>query len=200
MTGVGRTSVLLLLSLFTTFGCASTPVSPEAPRAGVEDDAMLGPGDVFEVSVYGEKELSGKHRIAEDGSIGFPLVGKVPVAGKTPSEVAATLQAKLKEGQILKEPYVQVFVLEQVSKRIIVMGAVSKPGAIGVIPGITVMQAISSSGGLTEVAAGDSTVVTRRVRGELKRFKVPVKSIVEGRAEDFPLQSGDIIFVPERVF
>jgi polysaccharide export outer membrane protein len=190
----------VLIALALVCGCASTPVSPEAPRAGVEDDAMLGPGDVFEVTVFGEAELSGRYRIAEDGSIGFPLIGKLPVAGKTPSEVAALLQQELKDGQMLKEPYVQVFVTQQVSKRIIVMGAVGKPGAVGIVPGITVMQAISSSGGLTDVAAGDRTVVTRRVDGKLERFTVPLESIIEGRAEDFPLQSGDIIFVPERVF
>jgi polysaccharide export outer membrane protein len=193
--------ILVLASLVALHAaCASAPRSPTAPAVPDESDATLGPGDVFEVEVFGEKELSGKHRVGEDGKIGFPLVGEVEVAGKTPSQVAETLERALRDQKILREPYVNVFITEHVSKRIMVMGAVSKPGAQGIIPGMTIMQAISMAGGLTPIAAGDSTIVTRRVDGELKRFTVPMESIIEGRADDFPLQSGDIVFVPERVF
>jgi polysaccharide export outer membrane protein len=63
-----------------------------------------------------------------------------------------------------------------------------------------VIEAIGAAGGLTALASGNSAILTRRVDGQLKRFKVPVESISEGEAEDFTLQSGDIVFVPERIF
>jgi polysaccharide export outer membrane protein len=165
-----------------------------------EGDAALGPGDTFEVSVYGQTDLSGKHRIAEDGSINFPLVGRIEVAGKGASAIAATLEGELASRQILRDPHVSVFLLEQVSRQISVVGAVAKPGSYALANGMTIVEAISVAGGLTKLASGNSTIVTRRVEGELKRFKVQVDSISEGRMEDFRIQSGDIIFVPERVF
>jgi polysaccharide export outer membrane protein len=166
----------------------------------VQSDATLAPGDTFEVSVYGQPDLSGKYRIAEDGGIDFPLVGHVAVAGKGPAEIADMLRTALLEKRILKEPSVSVFLLEQKSKQVSVMGAVVRPGGLALMPGMTIIQAISAAGGLTGLAAGNDTIVTRQVDGELMRYKVPVERISEGRADDFELRAGDIVFVPERIF
>lgn len=65
---------------------------------------------------------------------------------------------------------------------------------------MTVLQVVSNSGGFTPLASKDDTVVTRRVNGELVRYRVPASDIARGDAEDFPLRPGDIVFVPERVF
>jgi polysaccharide export outer membrane protein len=93
-----------------------------------------------------------------------------------------------------------VFLLEKTSEQISVMGAVAKPGSLALTAGMTVIQAISGAGGLTAVASGNNTIVSRHVNGRLERYKVAVQSITEGHEEDFPLQGGDIVFVPERVF
>ena len=70
-------------------GCVSS--EPPRPVASAsKPDSTLGPGDTFEVSVYGEADLSGKHQIAEDGTIRFPLVGRIEAAGKGPVEIADT--------------------------------------------------------------------------------------------------------------
>ena len=65
---------------------------------------------------------------------------------------------------------------------------------------MTIIDAISNAGGLTPIASGNNTIVTRRVNGKLQRYKVQVDKISEGHAEDFKLQEGDIVFVPERIF
>ena len=80
------------------------------------------------------------------------------------------------------------------------MGSVAKPGRYPLTTGMTVIEAIGTAGGLTPLASGNSTIVTRRVDGQLQRFKVLAESISEGRADDFKLSNGDIVFVPERVF
>ena len=188
-----------LLFLVVGLGCAS-PERPPPVVPASEADATLGPGDTFEVSVYGQTDLSGKHRISEDGSINFPLVGRVDVAGKGASQIAEMLRTELVNRQILRDPHVSVFLLEQTSKQISVVGEVAKPGSYSLTSGMTIIEAISIAGGTTPLARGDSTIVTRRVDGQLKRFKVPVESISEGRAEDFKLQNGDIVFVPQRLF
>lgn len=190
----------IFLICFLCFGCSATmKQTPQALTVG-EDDTTLGPGDVFEVSVYGEKELSGKYKVAKDGSIDFPLIGRVVVAGKEPTEVSDDISERLLEGQILRNPQVSVFVTEYASKRVSVVGAVSKPGTFPMSSGLTVVQAISLAGGFTALASRNDTLVTRRDSQKTERFRVPVERVTEGRADDFALQAGDIIYVPERLF
>jgi protein involved in polysaccharide export with SLBB domain len=189
-----------LIGCFLCFGCGATAKqTPQALSVG-EDDTTLGPGDVFEVSVYGEKELSGKYKVAKDGSIDFPLIGRVVVAGKEPTAVSDDISKQLREGQILRNPQVSVFVTEYASKRVSVVGAVSKPGTFPMSSGLTVVQAISLAGGFTSLASRNDTLVTRRDNQKTERFRVPVERVTEGRADDFALQAGDIIYVPERLF
>jgi polysaccharide export outer membrane protein len=180
-------------------GCAEAPRTPIAPVVNT-NGSTIGPGDTFEVAVYGEADLSGKYRVATDGSINFPLVGRIEVAGMNSADIGAAIEGALRTRELLKNPTVSVFLLEQASKQISVVGAVVKPGSYGILPGMTIVQAISAAGGLTPIASGNETIVTRRVDGSLKRFTVPVSAISEGREDDFPLQAGDIVFVPERIF
>lgn len=180
--------------------CGSRQPTPKFFELVPTSDMALGPGDSFEVTVYGEKELSGKYRVAEDGAITFPLVGRIEVAGQGPASVAKTLETALIDQKILRQPSVSVFLLEQTSRQVSVAGAVAKPGSLPLKVGMTVIQAIVDAGGLTPLASGNNTIVTRRVNGELKRFHVGVEDISEGRAENFELRAGDIVYVPERIF
>ena len=137
------------------------------------NDTTVGSGDVFDVRVYGEEELSGTYRVGPDGSIDFPLVGAVQVVGLEPSAVAETLRTRLVEGQFLVDPHVSVFVQEYASKRVSVVGEVSRPGTFSVTTGMTLVQAISLAGGFTEMADRDGTTLTRQVEGEARQFHVP---------------------------
>jgi polysaccharide export outer membrane protein len=180
-------------------GCAGKPATTTLPPV-TTTASNLGVGDTFEVSVYGEEDLSGKHRVSEDGSINFPLVGRVEVAGKGAAEIAASIESSLRDRKLLREPHVSVFLLEQTSANVSVVGSVNKPGSYPLTRGMTIVQAISAAGGLTAIASGDNTIVTRKAEGVLKRFLVPVDAITEGRVNDFPLEASDIVFVPERIF
>lgn len=181
-------------------GKGSTEVPVNYGAAAAKPDTTLGPDDVFEVRVYGEKELSGTFRVASDGTIDYPLVGAVKVAGKTPSEVTDLLEKGLEEGDFLKQPQVSVFVKEYNSKKISVFGQVKKPGTFPYQDGMTVVEAISQAGGFTSMAKKNDTTVIRMIEGQKKRFQVPVEAIGEGRAANFTLSPGDIVFVPERIF
>lgn len=165
-----------------------------------EDDTTLGAGDVFAVRVFGEDTLSNSYRVAQDGSIDFPLIGRVSVGGLEPTEIADVLAERLRAEEILVEPQVSVLVEEYTSKRISVMGAVSETGTFPMTAGFTVVQAISAAGGFTALANRNATVLTRRVDGELRRYRISVDSISHGEAQDVPLRAGDLIFVPERAF
>jgi len=196
---------LLLITAFLLLACASSGCSKrgvqttEVPPPAT-DDTTLGPGDVFSVRVYGEDAISGSHQVAPDGTINFPLLAAVQVSGLEPTEVAEKIQTALRERDLLRNPHVSVYVEEYASKRVSVMGAVANPGTFPLEPGMTVVQAISMAGGFSSLADRDGTVVTRRVEGEIVRYRVPVARVTKGQAKDIAVAAGDIIFVPERLF
>jgi protein involved in polysaccharide export with SLBB domain len=160
--------------------------------------ATLGAGDIFEVRVYQDKELSGKYRVGPDGSIDFPLIGKVFVEAKTPSEVTEVLKAKLSEGY-LKNPSVTVFVVEYSSKKVYVLGQVKRPGTYAFEEGMNVVQAITVANGFADHADENGTIITRIENGREKRYLVPVDQISKGLSSNFSLKPGDIVFVPESI-
>lgn len=169
------------------------------PTTAATDDTTLGVDDVFDVRVFGEADLSGSYRVAQDGTIDFPLVGQIQVLGVEPTEVASLVETALREGGYLVNPQVSVFVQEYNSKRISVLGAVDSPGNFEMRSGLTLVQAIGMAGGFTALANRDGTYVTRRVGDEIQRFNIPVDRITSGQEPDFPLQAQDIVFVPERL-
>lgn len=194
-----RTARLWLVAAVMFGACGGAHHTIQAPPMPSQD-TTLGVGDVFDVRIYGEKDLSGTYMVAQDGTIDFPLVGSLHVEGLEPPAVAELLASKLESGKILKDPQVSILVREYKSKQVSIVGAVSKPGSYAMQPGMTVIQAISQAGGFTALANRNSTTVTRRVGGKLVRYEVPAGDIQEGTAQDFRLQNGDIVYVPERVF
>jgi protein involved in polysaccharide export with SLBB domain len=162
-------------------------------------DTTLGVGDTFEVRVYGEPDLSGTYRVGAEGTITFPLAGVIAVSGLDPQKLAHAIETKLKDG-ILRNPQVTVMVKEQNSKKIHIIGQVSKPGTITYTPSMSVVEAITLSGGFTPLAAKNDTTVTRYETGTKTIIKAPVDDIGQGRAQNVYLRPGDIINVPERIF
>ncbi|MCA9524833.1 MAG: polysaccharide biosynthesis/export family protein [Myxococcales bacterium] len=162
----------------------------------VQAGAALGPGDVVEIRVYQEKELSGLYRLSSDGTFRFPMVGEVNAEGMTPGKLAEVLVGKLRDG-FLRDPQVSVLVKESNSKKIFVLGMVAKPGTFPFEDDMTIVQAVTLAGGLTPLAEKNGIVLTRTVEGEERKFVVPFENIGLGRAPNVTLEPGDIIFVPE---
>ncbi len=192
-------AVIALGSLLMLASCRA-PASSKLPAESPLEDARLGPGDVFEIRVFGEEKLSGSFQVGPDGAIQFPFLGVLAVGGQESNQVASAVREGLIARDIIRDPHVSVLVKESNSRRISVLGAVSKPGTFPIIPGITVIQAVSNAGGFTPLASKDDTVVTRRVNGKLERYRVAVSQVSRGNQDDFRLSAGDIVFVPERVF
>jgi len=163
-------------------------------------DTTLGPGDVFDIRVFEEKELSSTFRVASDGSIDFPLLGTLKVAGLNPSAVSKLVEDGLRDNEFLKNPQVSILVKEYNSKKISVFGQVKKPGTFSYQDGMSVVEAISLGGGFTSMARKNDVTVIRVINGKKRRFGVPVEEIGQGKASNFIMRPGDIVFVPERVF
>jgi polysaccharide export outer membrane protein len=160
-------------------------------------DMSLGPADVFEVRVYGEAELTSTYQVSPEGSIDFPLIGRVVVKGLAPAQIADEIRSRLQA--YVKQPQVNVFVKEVNSKKVTVYGQVGHPGTINYVESMTISQAISVAGGLTPMAARDRVRVSRVEGGQAETIQVNLKQVAEGTATYY-LRPGDEVFVPERLF
>ena len=197
---IERRPFLLGLVIAVLPGCGSSSENQRVNLPTPTEKQTVGPGDVFVMEVVGEKELPREYMIASDGTVDLPFLQTVHVAGLEPQEIARLIRKLLIEKQILSDPSVVVQVKEYNSRRVTVMGQVAKPGLFPYTTGMTLIQALSQAGGVTGIANVDKVNLTRRVDGGSRTVVVSIGSIMEGRAPDIPLQSGDRIFVHERLF
>lgn len=200
--GSRRSALLLgaLTLLSGSVGCGGSNGNMRVDLPPPTEKSTVGPGDVFTLEIVGEKELPREYQVASDGSVDLPYLHTVPVAGLEPQEIARLVRKLLMEKQILTDPSVVVQVKEYNSRRITVLGQVAKPGTFPFTTGLTLIQALSQAGGLTGIANLDKVNLTRRTSGGSRTVVVPIGQIMEGRAPDILLQSGDRIFVHERLF
>jgi polysaccharide export outer membrane protein len=181
-------------------GCrGSRPGPPKLPPPVTSTN--VGPGDLFEVSVLGEKDLPKEYRVQPDGTVDFPYIDRISVAGLEPQQIEELLKAKLVENKILQNPQLTLVVKQYNSKKVSVIGAVQKPGSLPWTEGMKLVDAISLAGGFTSIADADHVLLTRIV-GPHKTVTaaVSVDAITEGAQGDVPLQAGDTIKVDQRVF
>jgi protein involved in polysaccharide export with SLBB domain len=198
-----RLAVAVLLAAACAHEGAELSAAAAAPAPAVREDqpvaSTLGPGDVIEVRVFQEPELSGTFQLGNENDIVFPLCKRVVVGGKTANGAAEAIRACLAE-RYMRDPQVSVMVKEYNSKKVFVFGEVQKPGTFPYQDGMSVVQAVTLAGGFTKTAAQNSTSVTRRVGGTETKIKVSVQDIALGKAPNFTLEPGDIVYVPESLF
>lgn len=192
-------AVLCLLICCLVVACGAPPKQPNLPVP--VESTTIGVGDVFEVRIVGEDKLPNTFTVASDGTADLPYIKTVKVAGFEPQQVAQLVRKKLIEDQILTDPSVSVSIKEYNSKRIEVLGEVQKPGSFPLMPGMTVLRAISLAGGFTNIANKDRVTIRRRVEGKrTQAVVVSVEDIMDNRIDDIPLQAGDSIDVKQRAF
>ena len=159
-----------------------------------ENAYVLGAGDVIAISVYDEPDLSIELRIGMSGTISYPLLGDVQVAGLSPKELETKLFEKLK-GSYLVSPSVSVSIVEY--RPFYVTGEVKRPGSFPFHPGLTIDRAISIAGGFTERASKSKIYVVHD-------HSVNRESTKSGRKERTELSDvvrpGDVITVEQSFF
>lgn len=194
-----RAGAILWVCLFAS--CAHNQTTAPAPAVdeNIPSD-RIGVDDVFEVRVFGEPDMSGAYRVASDGSIDFPLAGRLEVAGVTTTELQHMLVDRLKDGYI-KNPQVAVMMREWNSRKVSVLGQVKNPGPVSYRPNMTIVDAIASAGGFTPTAAKNSVNLRREAGdGKVQTRTYPVASITEGHAPNVIVLPGDVLVVDERLF
>jgi polysaccharide export outer membrane protein len=152
------------------------------------------------MQIVGESGLPTEYQIASDGDVDLPYVHRVHVEGLEPQEIGRLVSKRLVELKVLSDPSVIVRVREYASKHVTLLGQISHVGRLPFVAGLTLIQAVSMSGGFTSIAKKDQVRLTRKTKTGSKTVIISVESIEEGRSPDIPLQAGDQIYVSERVF
>ena len=177
---------------------AATQPVPTAAVTTAKDDPnyVIGPQDVLDISVWKEPELTRTVPVRPDGKISMPLLNDVPAAGLTPSQLTAQLTAGL--SKFMNSPQVTVIITQVSSQRIYLLGEVGRAGAYLLIPGMTVLQAISNGGGLTQFANRAKIYVLRQENGKQEKYFFNYKDVLNGKHTDqnLVLKSGDTVVAP----
>lgn len=160
------------------------------PGAVSAQDAayILGVNDKVRITVFGEQDLSGEFEIGGSGMLSLPLVGEVPLAGKTPGQASSAIAERLRQG-FLRDPKVSVEVLNY--RPFFILGEVNQPGSYPYVNGMTVVNAAAIGGGFTYRADKKDIKITR----EGKDGKTEMRGQLES-----PVMPGDVIWVGERFF
>jgi polysaccharide export outer membrane protein len=167
-----------------------------AQAAANNSSYIIGADDVINVSVWKEPEITRTVPVRPDGKISLPLVNDVQAAGETPMQLAAVVTTRLKK--YLADPQVTVIVTQINSQRIYVLGEVTRAGAYPLLPGTTVLQALSSAGGFTQWAKVKDIYVLRRENGRQVKYPFNYKDVIKGQRteQNIELKAGDTIVVP----
>ncbi|HEY3354969.1 MAG TPA: polysaccharide biosynthesis/export family protein [Polyangia bacterium] len=192
--------VIALTAMALTACPPQPPAHPIEAPAAFHADTTMGPGDVFAVRVFNEPDLSADYRVDSDGTIDYPLVGRVKVEGKRPAQISAEIAFKLRDGAFLRHPQVSIFVREYNSKTVQILGQVQKPGRYTYYDNMSVVEALSLAGGFTPLAWKDRTILTRTSDGKQATREIKLGEMVNGRERNIILKPGDRINVPERPF
>lgn len=187
-------AMLALLALGRPAGAQTQTTRAEGEPANAY---AIGLGDVLEISVWKNPDLSTTVPVRPDGRISVPLLGDVQAAGMTPLALKQTLTDGFKE--YVTAPGVSVVVKEIHSRKIYVTGEVAHPGTFDLEPRTKVMQALALAGGLTPYAKGKVVVLRdgHDGRGD-RRIEIDINAIVKGKRPDdnLLLQPGDTLFIP----
>jgi len=177
----------------------SAPVAavsaPPAASLPAESDYVIGADDTLHISVWKEPDLSETLPVRPDGKISMPLLGDVSAAGMTPTALGDSITVKLKK--FIADPRVTVVVTAMNSRRVFVSGEVTHPGAMPLLPHMTVLQALASAG-FTQFAKLKDVYLLRTVNGTQTKIPFNYKDVVKGRhpEQNIALQPGDTVVVP----
>jgi len=202
---------LLGLFIIGLVGCASTPNQPP-PLVSMEElgstvlieSYKMAVGDVVQVNVWKNEELSVSEPIRPDGKISLPLVGDVMAAGLEPQELAAEIKERL--FSFVKKPNVTVILTSlqghEFLSRVRVTGSVENDMSMPYQQGMTVLDAVLEAGGVNLYADSNRTRLYRRIGGVNETYDIQLRDILEegDMSTNALLVPGDVITVPERRF
>jgi len=160
---------------------------------------VIGIGDTLQVRVWKNPELTTDPQVRPDGTITITLIGDIPAAGRTPSQLRDIIKAHLKQYIRDEESVVTVAVSSVQSYQITVSGRVAHPGVVSSYHYLTVVEAVALAGGPTSFASPADTLLLRlNPDGSMRRIPIRYDLVVKGEHQDMNLvlRRGDQLFIP----
>jgi polysaccharide export outer membrane protein len=191
MSNLIRTTMFLVVAFWTAMSAA------QPARAQQSADYKLSPGDSIKVQVYQQPDLTVEARVSESGSISYPLVGSVRLGGLSISEAEKNIASALQKANILKQPQVNIVLLQVRGNQVSVLGQVQKPGRFPLeANNVRVSDMLAAAGGVTP--NGDDVLVlsgNRDGKPFRKTIDIPALFLGQQSKDDVLLMPGDTIFV-----
>ena len=191
----------LLVSMAVAAEPAAAAVDAPPPQI-VTNDYRIGPGDVLNVFVWRNPELTVTVPVRPDGKVSTPLVSDMVAQGKTPSQLSKDIETVLAE--YVRSPQVNVIVTTPVStfSQVKVVGQVKRPAAVAYREGMMLMDVMLQVGGVTEFAAPNRAKILRPENGKETEIKVRIGDLLKkgDTKQNIPVKPGDVIIVPESRF
>lgn len=182
--------------------CASS--YPPAPSAAASPDYkyIIGPGDIINIVVWRNPELSMSVPVRPDGRLATPLVEDVVAIGKDPAALARDIEQTL--GKFIRDPVVTVIVTNFVgpySEQIRVIGEAAKPQILSYKQKMTLLDVMIAVGGMTDFADGNGASILRTSEGN-KQYSVRIKDLVKRGdvSANVEMKPGDVLIIPQSWF
>ena len=184
--------IILAGSPFAAFAEQDVLPAPVNPL----ENYLLGAGDLVQVIVWKNTEISGSFRVRPDGKFSMPLIGDILAGGNTTDTVSMQVTQKLK--LFLETPYVSTIVLESSSNRVYILGEVAKPGTYPIDGSLTALQALAMAGGFSPFASKEKMILVRGAGESQENIPLSYSKMIREVGEDSNplLQRGDTLVVP----
>ena len=180
----------LLLAVLMLAACTKPSVLGDnlpTETAVLDESYLLGPGDVLNIVVFNNKDLSGEFTVSEAGSVALPLIGEIPAARRTTSAVRQDYSDLLANGFLIN-PNVSVNISQY--RPFFIIGGVREPGAYPYQTGMSILHAIALAGGHSELAIRDIPPLLKRANSASNRGNA-----ISVHTPVFP---GDVVEIPEK--
>jgi polysaccharide export outer membrane protein len=186
----------IFLSVVCLLAAAGLAVPAQAQQAPATADYTLNPGDLIDIAVWKELELTKTVVVRPDGKFSFPLAGEIQAAGRTIAQVQTEITNKLKT--YIPEAVVTAAVKELDGYRVYVIGQVGKPGSFVMNPRMSVLQALTVAGGMTPFAGPNNIIVLRGAGSAQRVIPFHYNEVVKGQnlPQNIQLEAGDVVVVP----
>ncbi len=200
-------SAIAISGCSTMGGGSDLPPAPAIPyQQQASEEYLIGPLDTITIFIWRNQELGAKVQVRPDGRITTPLITDMPAAGKTATMLQQDI--KLALSQYINDPIVSVIVNEFASKnnqQIRIGGAgVDKPAAVPYSANMTLLDAITAVGGISEYAAGNKARLQRvdKETGRVQEYSLRLGDLLRrgDTKANVLLQPGDVIIIPESMF
>jgi polysaccharide export outer membrane protein len=168
-----------------------------AAPTSADSRETLGAGDNLRITVFQNPDLTTETRISERGTIVFPLIGEIALAGQTPAQGGARIAEQLKKKDFIKNPQVSVSVLQVRSRQVSVLGHVARPGRYALDDTSSRLTDILALAGGIGPAGDDMVTVIATRGGKVQKLEIDVPGMYRtgDMSQNIEVENGDTIFV-----